>query len=73
MAHLPVHGFDNRGAVVADIHAPQTGETIQEAAVVLIDQKTSIAGLDELRPGLVHVGVMREGMEVKLTIQFTQF
>ena len=73
MAHLPVHGLDNRGAVVAYIHAPQTGQAIEESAVILIDQKTSIAGLDELRPGLVHVGVMREGMEVKLTIQFTQF
>ena len=73
MAHLPVHGLDNRGAVVADIHAPQTGQAIEESAVVLIDQKTTITGLDELRSRLVHVGVMREGMEVKLTIQFTQF
>lgn len=68
-----MHGLDNRGAVVADIHTPQTGQAIEESAVVLIDQKTSISGLDELRPGLVHVRVMREGMEVKLTIQFTQF
>ena len=73
MAHLPVHGLDNRGAVVAHIHAPQTGQAIEESAVILLDQKTSIPGLDELRPGLVHVGVMRERMEVKLTIQFTQF
>jgi hypothetical protein len=69
---LPVNGLDDRSAVVADIYAPETGQAIKEAAVILIDQKTSITGLDEMRSGLMHIGVMREGVKVELTIKFTQ-
>ena len=72
LAHLLVDGLDNGGAVVTDIHAPEAGETVEEAAVVLVYEETPIAGLDDMRAGFVHVGVVGEGMEVELAVEFAQ-
>jgi hypothetical protein len=68
-----MHGFNDCGAVVADIHAPEPCESIKETPIVLIDEKTSVTRLDQVRARLVHVGVMSKGVEVELTIEIAQF
>jgi uncharacterized protein (DUF2126 family) len=47
-------------------------EAVEQTAVVLIDEVASVAGLDQMSARLVHVQVVREGMQVVLPVQVAQ-
>ena len=72
LGHLGLDGLYDGGAIVAHIHAPEAGEPVEQTAVVLIDEVASIAGLDQMGAGLVHIQVVREGMQMILPVQIAQ-
>ncbi len=69
LPHLRAHGVDDLGAAVTHVHAPQTGEAIEELAAARVLHENAGAGDDDVRALRVHGVVVREGVEVKALIE----
>jgi hypothetical protein len=72
LPHLLFDGVDDGGAIVADIHAPKPGESIEESAAVGIVQPAAFPANDDMRTERVKLVVGRKWMEVVLPVEIFQ-
>jgi hypothetical protein len=66
---LICNGTRDSRAIVPHIHAPQSRQAIEQAAVILIHEEATITRLDQMGARFVHVQMMREWMKVILLIE----
>ena len=69
MLQLAGHCLDNGFRAVADIHAPQPGQTVENLSPALVDEITSLALENDMRSMLVKRTVIGKRMEVGGPVQ----
>ena len=73
LLHLLVDGVGDLPPAIADIHAPQPGQTVEQLSPFGIVQPASFAGGDNVRAaGSFHVRMMRERVQVMLAVDPAQ-
>ena len=70
--HLPGRGVNEFAAPVADIHAPQPGETIEESAAILILHVHAAPAADDVRALRVQFLVIRERVQVVFRVELLE-
>src|SRR5262249_7336026 len=63
-AHLLRDGLQDLLAPVADVHAPEAGERVEELAALLVHDRAALRGPDHVRARGLHRPRVGEGMEM---------
>ena len=71
LLHLLGHRFHNLLPPIPHIHAPQTGQTVQEPSLFPLEIHP-LAFRQDMRPAGMHGRMVREGMQMVLPVHFSQ-